>query len=210
MAQSDDLTSFVHDALTRGTSRAEIERVLLEATWSKRQVHDALSSFADVSFPIPVPQPRAYTDAREAFHYGLLFLSLYVSAMNLGGLGFVLVDEAFPPTFTVEPLREAIRSPVSLLVVAVPLFAFVSLVISRDIKADPSRRASEIRNKLTYLTLFVSAGVVLGVLAGLVYTFLGTTPPANVVLKFGIAAVIAGATFWHYLRDARSAGTTTD
>ena len=108
-----------------------------------------------------------------------------------------------------EPLREAIRSPLSLLVVAVPLFVFLSRVIGRDIQADPSRRASEIRNKLTYLTLFISAAVVVGVLSGLVYSLLGDTPPANSILKLGAAAVIAAAAFWHYLRDVRSAADSS-
>lgn len=209
MAQGDVLTQFVHDALGRGVPRAEIERTLLESGWSKRQVNDALAAFADVQFPVPVPRPRAYTDAREAFLYGLLFLALYVGAFNLGALLFAFIDRWYPITGAAQALREAIRGPLSVLVVAGPLYAFVMTMVNRDVRADPSRRTSEIRNKLTYLTLFLSAATVIGVLAGLVYSFLGpATPPMGVVLKLIAAAAIAGLVFWYYLRDVRVADKT--
>ena len=76
MTRSEDLTTFVNEALTRGVPRSEIEGVLLKAGWSKTQVSDALAAFAEVTFAIPVPKPRPYTDAREAFLYGLLFVAL--------------------------------------------------------------------------------------------------------------------------------------
>ena len=83
MAQNDDLTAFVRRALTSGIPRPDIERVLLEAGWSPRQVREALAAFADTTFPVPIPKPRAYTDAREAFLYGLLFVALLMMVIRL-------------------------------------------------------------------------------------------------------------------------------
>jgi hypothetical protein len=203
MTRNDDLNRFVRDALTRGVPRAEIESILLQAGWSERQIQDALGGFADVPFPIAVPKPRSYTEAREAFLYGVLFLALYLSAYNLGALVFVLVEQAFPQAGDVPNLRNAMRWPVSLLVVAVPLFIYVSRVIGRDLRSDPSKRASEIRSKLTYLTLFVSASVMIGVLAGLIYNFLGGELTVRFVLKSVTVAVIAGSAFAYYLTDVR-------
>ena len=57
MTRSEDLTTFVKEALTRGMPRTEIEGVLLQSGWSKRQVSDALAAFAEVTFAIPVPKP---------------------------------------------------------------------------------------------------------------------------------------------------------
>ncbi len=78
MTRSDDLTTFVKEALTRGVPRTEIEGILVQSGWSKTQVSEALAAFAEVTFAIPVPKPRPYTDAREAFLYGLLFVALRV------------------------------------------------------------------------------------------------------------------------------------
>jgi hypothetical protein len=64
---SDELIAFVKEALARGLPKADIERALASAGWPEEAVHGALASFADVAFPIPVPRPRPYVSAREAF-----------------------------------------------------------------------------------------------------------------------------------------------
>jgi hypothetical protein len=207
MTQDEDLTRFVYEALTRDVPRAEIEGILLQSGWSKRQVGDALATFADVPFPVPVPKPRPYTEAREAFLYGVLFVSLYFSACNLGALIFTFIDQAFPQAVSAPSLREAIRWPASALVVALPVFIYVSRLINREVRLDPSKRESEIRVKLTYFTLFVSAAVMIGILAGLVYSFLGGELTIRFILKSVTAACIAAGVFGYYLRGMRTEGT---
>ena len=209
MAPSEELAAFVKEALIRGVPRPEIESVLLQSGWSRRQATEALAAFADTPFPIPVPRPRAYTDAREAFLYGVLFVALYVSAYNLGALVFAFIERAFPDPATATTLREAVRWPISTLVVGVPVFAYVSRLISRDIRLDPGKRASETRSKLTYLTLFISAAVMIGILAGLVYNFLGGELTVRFALKSVTAAGIAAGIFGYYLREMRVEGTET-
>ena len=88
MTIDDELLSFVRDALTRGVPRAQIEQALLQAGWAEQQAKRALAAYADLDFPVPVPRPKAYVSAREAFLYLVLFSTLYVSAYNLGRLIF--------------------------------------------------------------------------------------------------------------------------
>lgn len=203
MTRTEDLTTFVKEALTRGVPRAEIEGILLQSGWSKRQVSDALATFADVTFPIPVPKPRPYTDAREAFLYGLLFVALSLSAYHLGMLIFRFIEQAFPLTDSATSLGEATRWPISVLVVALPVFFYVSRLVNRDVRLDPSKRASKSRSQMTYITLFVCASVVIGILAGLVYNFLGGELTIRFILKSLTAAGIAAGVFGYYLRDMR-------
>lgn len=206
MTRSEELIRFVRDALGKGVQRAEVESTLLQAGWSRKQVQDALDGFADVAFPVPVPKPRPYTEAREAFLYGLLFLALYLGAYSLGALVFVLIERWFPQGTVILNMRFAMRWPVSMLAVTVPVFIFVSRVIGRDLRSDPGKRASEIRTKLTYLTLFISAAVMIGILAGLIYSFLGGELTVRFVLKALTAAAIAASVFNFYLRDMRPRG----
>jgi hypothetical protein len=203
MTDTEDLTTFVKEALTRGVPRAEIEDILFRAGWSMKQVSGALASFADITFPIPVPKPRSYTDAREAFLYGLLFVALSLSAYHLGMLIFRFVEQAFPLADRVASLREATRWPIAVLVVALPVFFYVSRLVNRDARLDPSRRASKSRSQMTYITLFVCASVVIGVLAGLVYNFLGGELTIRFILKSLTAAGIAAGVFGYYRRDIR-------
>ena len=207
MTRSDDLTTFVKEALTRGVPRGEIEGILLQSGWSKSQVSDALAAFADVTFQIPVPKPRPYTDAREAFLYGVLFVALALSAYNLGGLIFAFIEQGFPLEDSATSLRETTRWPISVLVVALPLFFYVSRVVSQDVRLDPSKRASKSRSQMTYITLFICASVVIGVLAGLVYSFLGGEFTIRFILQSLTAAGIAAGIFGYYLKDQRVEGT---
>jgi hypothetical protein len=75
VAAGIELVEFVRDALARGNTRAEIEQVLVRAGWSRELIDSALRAYADVEFPIPVPKPKSYLSAREAFFHLLLFTS---------------------------------------------------------------------------------------------------------------------------------------
>lgn len=208
MAISEELLSFVRDALGRGLSRAEIENALLMAGWRPDQVRSALAAFAQVDeFPIPVPRPKLYLSAREAFMYLVLFTTLYLTTFNLGRLVFQFINIAFPDAAAsvdfVESARQAIRFSVASLIIAFPIFMYLSLLIGRSIRRDPSKRASKVRKWLTYLTLFVAAGVIIGDLTALVYSFLGGDLSVRFALKVVTVAVIAGGIFGYYLWDLR-------
>ena len=203
MTSTDELGRFVNEALARGAPRSQIDEALLKAGWSPAQTKTALDAFADVAFPIPVPKPRAYVDAREAFLYVVLFTTMYLCAVNAGNVLFELIDHAFPGPALRTTLREAIRWSISVIVVALPVFLYTSRLVGNEIRQDPGKRASEIRRKLTYLTLFVSACALLGVLAGLVYGLLGGELTSRFLLKALAAAAIAGAVFGYYLKDMR-------
>jgi len=208
MAISEELLSFVRDALGRGLSRAEIENALLMAGWRPDQVRSALAAFAQVDeFPIPVPRPKLYLSAREAFMYLVLFTTLYLTTFNLGRLVFQFINIAFPDAAAtvdfVESARQAIRFSVASLIIAFPIFMYLSLLIGRSIRRDPSKRASKVRKWLTYMTLFVAAGVIIGDLTALVYGFLGGELSLRFALKVVTVAVIAGGIFGYYLWDLR-------
>jgi hypothetical protein len=80
---------------------------------------------------------------------------------------------------------------------------YLSLLIARAIKRDPSKRASKVRKWLTYMTLFVAAGVIIGDLTTLVYNFVGGELSLRFGLKVVTVTVIAGGVFGYYLWDLR-------
>jgi hypothetical protein len=207
MAAEEDLTQFVREALAQGQSRAQIEAVLGQAGWRPEQVRRALHAFADVPFPVPVPRPRPYLSAREAFLYLVLFTALYISAYNLGALAFHFIERAFPDAAAGAPdsdaRRQAIRWAVANLLVSFPLFLALSVSRERALAKDPTRRGSRVRKWLTYLTLFLGAGVLLGDLIALVNGVLSGDLTTRFVLKVAVVAAIAGTAFGYYLGDLR-------
>lgn len=202
---SDELVPFVHEALARQIPKTEIRAKLREAGWPQEQVESALDAFADVDFPLPVPRPKVYVSARDAFVYLALFSTLYTSAISLGALLYDFINRAFPDpamvgmTFSAASVRWSTAS----LIIAFPVFLLLSRSTYRAIRRDPVKRTSKIRKWLTYLTLFVAAGVVLGDLITLVFNLLGGELTARFLLKVMVVGGIAGSVFGFYLWDLR-------
>ena len=207
MAINDELLSFVKEALTHGTPRNAIKDTLLEAGWRVDQVESALAAYAPTDFPIPVPVPKPYLSAREAFIYLVLFTTLYLTTFNFGRLIFQFINIGLPDPAAyydyVDSARQAIRFSVASLIISFPIFMYLSVLIGRSIKRDPSKRASKVRKWLTYMTLFVAAAVIIGDLTALVYGFLGGELSLRFALKAITVAAIAGGIFGYYLWDLR-------
>jgi hypothetical protein len=222
MAASEQLSAFVKAALAQSIPRAEIEAVLRKSGWPVGQVRSALDGFADVEFAIPVPRPQPYLDAREAFMYLVLFSTLYLSAYHLGSLLFDIINLTFrdpadaplgsplvaapldmDDAQVANYLRQSIRWSISSLIVAFPVFFYMSWLVARDLAANPSKRHSKVRRWLTYLTLFVAASVLIGDVITLVYNLLGGEIATRFLLKVLVVGFIAGTVFWYYLSDIR-------
>lgn len=210
MAISDDLHAFVKEALARQLPRADVDGALRRSGWNLSQIRGALAEFADIDFPIPVPRPRPYLDARDAFLYLLLFATLYTTSFHLGSLVFALIDQAWPdPAFTnrlqlLEGLRREMRFSIASLVVATPVFLYMSRLTSREIRTDPAKRNSKVRRWLTYLTLFMASTVLIGDVIALVYNLLGGEITTRFLLKIATIAVIAATALTFYMWDIRA------
>ncbi len=204
---AQELERFVRDALAAGASRQEVEAALAAAGWAPEQIRAPLAAWADVAFRVPVPRPRPYLSARDAFQYLVLFTTLYLSAWHLGSLLFDLIEVALPdpadPQYRVQGLARSMRWSVATLLVAFPVFAFTAHRVGREVARDASRRLSAVRRWLTYLTLFVAAAVLVGDLVTLVYSALGGELSLRFVLKVLVAGAIAGTVFAWYLADLR-------
>ncbi|HEY7729163.1 MAG TPA: DUF5671 domain-containing protein [Candidatus Eisenbacteria bacterium] len=203
-----ELREFVRDALAHGMPRGEIREKLLAAGWRPEEVETALGSFAEIESPVPVPRRRPYLSAREAFFYLVLFVTLYLTAINVGSVLFQLVNRAIPEVaggasawdrFSTEAARGAVAG----ILTAFPIFLFMSRLIGGAVARDPEKRASKIRKWLTYVTLFVSACVIIGDLTFLVTRVLSGELVLRVGLKVLVVFLIAGVIFTHYLSDLR-------
>lgn len=208
MARRDgELQRFVRDSLTAGIPRPEIESALKAAGWSPEQVNDALRTYSTVAFAVPVPNPRPYVSAREAFLYLVLYSTLFLSAYSLGDLLFGLIDKFVPDPASAsggyyygdEDYR--IRWAIARLVVGLPVFLFTAHRIGRMLRRDPSKQGSPVRKWLTYVALFIAGSVVIGDIVTLISYALDGDLTSRFLLKVTTVAIIAGAIFLYYLRD---------
>lgn len=200
---SSELAEFVQRALDRGVERERIREVLCQAGWAEERVDRALAGFADADFPLAVPRPRAGLASREAFLYLLLFTALSITAFNAGNLLFEAIDHYIPD----EAARafgdrsRRVRWSLSSILIAFPLFAAVGWLLYRAQQADPDKALSGVKRWLTYLTLFATAGILIGDLIVLVNALLAGEASARFYLKTATVAVLAGGIFAFYLWD---------
>jgi len=202
-----ELQLFVRDALLRGASRAAIRERLREAGWRAEEAEAALGAFAEVEFAVPVPRRRPSLSAREAFLYLVLFATLYITAFNLGLVLFAIVDRWLPDAvqnpYSQRWAAEALRNGIAALVIAFPIFLFLSSLIGRAMARDPEKRGSAVRKWLTYLTLFVAALVLIGDLTFVLQSLLAGELVARILWKTLVVFAIAGTVFGHYLAELR-------
>lgn len=201
------LISFIRESLALGKSREELGRVLREAGWPKDQIETALSAFAVVDFPVPVPKPKSQLSARDAYMYLVMFSMLYLTAYNFGSLMFQFIDSVFPDPLNArygDAIGGKIRWATSSLLVAFPIFVFVASRISKGIRLDPSQRTSGVRKWLTYITLSLAACIIVGDLIVVINSLLSGSLTLRFVLKALTITLIAGSVFGYYLQLMRA------
>lgn len=207
------LDAFVRDALAAGKSRDEVCKALISADWGQDQIDDALSAYAEVDFPVPVPRPRRYGSAREAFLYIVYFALLGVIAGYVGALAFAFIDVMFADDLASRNWRNSIsnlRWGIAALVVGYPIFLYLGARLAARRRADPERRSSRVRVWLTYITLIFAALILIGDLVSVVYHFLSGEIGARFLSKAGVVAAISGAILWNYGRDAERSDARVD
>ncbi len=203
---TNELNSFVRESLSKGIPKADVSKALKAAQWQDEEIRAALALYADVEFPVPVPKRKPYLSAREAFIYLVLFTCLYISSFSLGSLLFNFINRAFPdPLMTYQTYDlTAVRMSVASLIVAFPIYMWLSSLTLKEVRRDPDKKSSKIRKWLTYITLFIAAGVIIGDLITLIFNLLGGDLTTRFVLKVLVVLVIAGLIFGYYLWDLRA------
>lgn len=208
MGTADPLAQFVADALRAGRPRSEIADALASAGWSAPEIKAALAAWSEVPFAVPVPVPRPYVSAREAFLYGLMFLSLATTAWHINALGFSLIDLWVPSlvssadAFSVESVRWSIAS----LVVFLPLFMLLKSRVVRDARADEGRKRSVMRRWFAFITLFLAALAFVGDLIATIYALLNGDLTLRVAAKAGLVATTAVLVFLYFRNDLDETG----
>lgn len=204
-----ELTQFVRDALAQGSKREDVQEALRSAGWPDDEIQDALSRFAVLEFPVPVPRRRHSVSAKEALGYLVTFFALWVSAISLGNLLSAFVETAFPDPaydsryYNYDYAMESVRWFIASLVVAFPLYLILTIRNLRAISRDPALRESPVRKWLISLTLFAAACVALTTLIVVVANGLGGEMGIRFVLKCLVVLAISGGVFGFYISELR-------
>jgi len=143
--------------------------------------------------------------AKDFFLHIAVIALLYAGTIALLNILFNVINVAFPQiTQYYYYNSSSISLPVATLVVAFPLFLFLSNLLRKGYLEDPSRKEYPVRKWLVYITLFIAGGVLAGDLVFLIYYFLdGQELTTAFLLKIVSVLVVAGAIFGYYLDDLK-------
>jgi hypothetical protein len=202
---ADSLQSFIAHARGKGMDHQTIRMLLLSAGWKERDVARAIG---EEGLDMPVPMPTDAGGARDAFFHLLAFAGLYTSVISFIILAFAYVhrwlpDEALERFVTEESFRSSVRWPLAALIVAYPIFLWISRLLLRELREHVEKQSGGVRRWLTYLTLFVAASVLMGDLTTLVFSLLSGEVTLRFLLKVIIVFLVAGGTFTYYFQALR-------
>ncbi len=199
------LESFIAHARTKGMDHQTIRMLLLSAGWKER---DIAAATAEQGLDMPVPIPADAGGARDAFYHLLTFAGLYTVVISFLVLAYAYInrwlpDVALEPYATEEGFRTSIRWSLSAIIVAYPLFIWISRILLAELKTHPEKVSGGVRRWLTYLTLFIAASVLMGDVIALIFSLLNGEMTLRFFLKALVVFVVTGSTFLYYFQSLR-------
>lgn len=213
MSRDNRIEKFLQEALNAGISVPSFVGLLTARGWTEKQAYSALADHYQREAGIEVPpRPNNGASARDAFFYLLIFSTLSVWTLSLGCLAFSLIDR-----WLSDPLFRSygesfntytVTTSLAAVIVAFPIYLFVSRVVLREVVADPDKLESGIRKWLTYMALVVAASVFMGdLITALAYLLRGELTSRFLARSVVVLALSSGV-FWYYFGGLRKTETT--
>lgn len=152
-----------------------------------------------------ITEPKPKTTPGDFFLWVGAMVALYVSVVSILTLYFQYINYVFPDALNsyVDPYGSTIRFAIASLVVATPLYIYLTRKLNKEIRDEPEKKYLWVRRWLIYITLFIG-GLTLAIdMVVLVNTFLGGEITTRFILKVLVVFVVVAGFFWYYLSDLR-------
>ena len=196
----NSLINFIKAANRAGASDDMIVKMLSEAGWPDKKIYEAFTTLYTEKSKTEIPPPPGGRGeaARDAFLYLLSFVTLGIWAGAMGSLIFELINRAFPDPAAYDMMGGSISVEMSSIIIALPIYLWVTSLIEKDVKAKPEKLDSGVRKWLTYLILLVTVGFLIGDLITFLTSLFEGELSVRFVLKVMTVLAIAGGVFSYY------------
>ncbi len=205
------IQEFIERAKAAGASEQSIVAILSGRGWPEKEVHEALAVYYERATGITIPSRGGTgTGAKDAFFYLLVFSTLATWTIGLGSLSFSLIDTwladtLFSGRYAYGPDYETygIASEMASVLVAFPVYLFLSRIVIRDGREHPEKLNSPVRKWLTYMALVIAAGVFIGDLIAVLTYFLRGEATSRFLTKALVVLLLSGGVFFYYFAGLR-------
>jgi hypothetical protein len=208
MNETERLKDFITTAKARGVSDEFVVSLLRQNGWSERRIYQAFSTYYEGILGAPLPsRGGAIEYAGDAFLYLLAFISLSSWTYALGHLFFVFIDRWYPSgldsSYALVSFRQSVTYELATIIVAFPIFLFVSRAISSGLARHAERAESGVRKWLIYIALVIASVTLVGDAIWFLNSFLQGDLTTRFVLKSLVLSLIAGSIFGYYMSAVR-------
>jgi len=142
---------------------------------------------------------------RDVFSYLLATAMLYVAVISFLTLLFQYINIWLPDQldFFMSGSTSATQRSTASLIVVWPVYILMTWLLGKDIKLNIEKSEIKARKWLLYLTLFISAIIIIVDLITLIFNFLGGELSLRFGLKVLVVLLVAAGVFGYYLWDIR-------
>jgi hypothetical protein len=202
-ADAKPLLDFIDTMKSHGASDEFVVALLRQNGWSEKRIYQTFGAWYEARTGATLPTGGGRIEAaKDAFFYLLAFITLGIWTIELGSLLFTSIDYTFPNPALDQTTSWSIRqvaNELASIIVAFPLFLFVTRAIVRGLATQPERLESSVRKWLTYLALVITASVIIGDAVTFLAYFLRGDLTTRFVLKVLTVFAISGGVFAYYL-----------
>jgi len=129
-------------------------------------------------------------------------VALAVFVGNFISLLFTVINRAYPPTDGGYYVSSSISFPVAALIIIFPVYLLLMWLLERDYSVFSELRHGIVRRWLTFITLFVAGGALIGDLITVLYYFIdGRDMTAGFLMKVLSVLIISLGVFFYYIYD---------
>jgi hypothetical protein len=207
MPASPKVTEFIERAKAGGVPDETLVGILTARGWPEKEVYEALAAHYERLTGAEIPRRGGgSTAARDAFFYLLVFSTLATWTIGLGSLAFTLIDRSLVDALSAGNLpydTYSIAGALASILVAFPIYLFVSRIVVRESRSHPEKLSSPVRRWLTYMALVIAAGCFIGDLITILTYFLRGEITSRFITKALVVLVLSGGVFSYYYGGLR-------
>ncbi len=208
-----EIVAYIQKAKEQKMPEEQMRTDLLKSGWNDVEVQEAFDSFSNTKKPSLLPPVKHVAVVShgmwDAFEHILLFISLYVMSSSIALILHVFVDKWLPGVLTNNYSGYGyffsfaedffLRSYLASLIVALPLFIFFFLDITKRTMKDTSMRNIRARKILIYITLVIAFLIMFSHVIGVLYAFISGNVDLNIFLHLLVTLFVNGIIFIYYL-----------
>lgn len=147
------------------------------------------------------------SNAKDFFLHLLSSITLYMSAIGFLMISFQLIGYLFPDTqlgyLQGDYSSRVLRIGISMILITLPVFFWTRIFLGKMYISEPDRKRFKLRKWLMYLTLFISAIIIIISLIMTINVFLSGELTTRFFFKVLVTVFVAVVIFSYYFLDIK-------